>query len=84
MAAQHLAHAATHRPMRAFSVSLRSSAGPLHYTAIARSSGDALTDALALPGLLMPVAASIKPVGTPAAALRLFRTKLALAGLVEA
>ena len=83
MAAQHLAHAAALRPMRAFSVSLRSSAGPLHYTALARSTGDALTDALALPGLQMPVAASIKPVGTPADAQRLFRAKMALADLVE-
>lgn len=83
MAAQQLAHSATSRPMRAFSVRLRSSAGPVDYTALTRSTADALTDALALPGLQPPVAASIKPVGTPASALRLFRAKMALADLVE-
>ena len=83
MAAQQLAHRAPSRPMRAFSVNLRSSAGPIHYTALARSTGDAMTDALALPGLQPPVAASIKPVGTPASALRLFQAKMARADLVE-
>lgn len=83
MAAQQLAHGAAKRPMRAFSVSLRSSAGPVFYTALARSTADALTDALAQPGLQMPVAASIKPVGTQADAMRLFRAKMALADLVS-
>lgn len=71
------------RPMRAFSVRIRSSAGAMNYTALARSSGDALSDALHLPGLTMPVAASVKPVGTSADAMRVFRAKLALADLVE-
>lgn len=83
MAAQSLAHRAASRPMRAFSVRIRSSAGPVNYTALVQSTADALADALALPGLQPPVAASIKPVGTPASALRLFRAKMALADLVE-
>ena len=74
---------AVSRPLRAFSVSLRFADHRLGYTALARSSGDALADALALPGLTPPIAASIKPVGTPADALRLCRAKLALAGLVK-
>lgn len=83
MAAQQQAHSAASRPMRAFSVRIRSSAGPVNYTALVPSTAEALADALALPGLQPPVAASIKPVGTPASALRLFRAKLALADLVE-
>lgn len=83
MAAQQLAHRAASRPMRAFSVSLRSSAGPVCYTALARSSGEALGNALARPDLLPPVAGSVKPVGTSAAALRGYFLKLALADLVE-
>lgn len=71
------------RPLRAFSVSLRFADQRLGYTALARSSGDALADALALPGLVPPVAASIKPVGTPADALRVFQAKCRLADLVE-
>ncbi|WP_341743078.1 hypothetical protein [Azonexus hydrophilus] len=83
MAVQQQAHRAASRPMRAFSVRIRSSAGPVNYTALVPSTAEALTDALALPGLQPPVAASIKPVGTPASALRLFRAKMALADLVE-
>lgn len=83
MAAQQLAHSAASRPLRAFHVSLRSSGFRLDYTALARRSGDALADALALPQLVPPVAASVKPVGTPADALRGFRAKMALADLVE-
>ena len=71
------------RPMRAFHVSLRSAGQRLIYTAIARASGDALHDALLMPGLTPPVAASVRPVGNPADALRLFRAKMAPAGLVE-
>lgn len=83
MAAQQLAHRAASRPMRAFSVRIRSSAGPVNFTALVPSTADALTDALSLPGLQPPIAASIKPVGTPSDALRLFRAKMALAHLVE-
>lgn len=83
MAAQQQAHHAVSRPMRAFTVRIRSSAGPVNYTALVRTTADALTDALGLPGLQPPVAASIKPVGTPDDALYLFRAKLALSDLVE-
>lgn len=67
------------RPLRAFSVTLRSAGQRLAYTALARSSGDALADALALPQLVPPLAASVKPSG----AMRGYRLKLALADLVE-
>ena len=79
MAALQLAHSATPRPIRAFHVSLCSSGNRLDYTALARSSGDALADALALPQLVPPVAASVKP----SEAMRRYRLKLALADLVE-
>lgn len=71
------------RPLRAFSVSLRFADPRLGYTALARSSGDALADALAMPGVQAPVAASVKPVGSPADALRVFRAKCRLADLIE-
>ena len=62
MAAQQPAHSAINRcPLRAFSVSLNSPGGRLDYTALARRSGDALCDALSLPQLSLPVAASVKP-----------------------
>lgn len=84
MPALTLAHPrAAFRPLRAFSVSLRSAGQSIGFTAIARSSGDALTNALALPGLQPPVAASVKPVGSPADALRVFQAKCRLADLVE-
>ena len=71
------------RPLRAFAVSLRTAGQSLAFTAIARSSGDALTNALAMPDLQPPVAASVKPVGSPADALRVFQAKCRLADLVE-
>lgn len=83
MAALQTAHVATSRPLRAFQVSLRSPSGRFRYTALARSSGEALADGLASPALLPPVVGSAKPVGTEAEAMRLFRLKMALAGLVE-
>lgn len=84
MPALTLAHPRTaSRPLRAFSVSLRSAGQSLGFTAIARSSGDALANALAMPGLQPPVAASVKPAGSPADAMRLFRAKCRLADLVE-
>lgn len=84
MPALTLAHPRTaSRSLRAFSVSLRSAGQSLGFTAIARSSGDALTNALALPGLRLPVAASVKPAGSPADAMRLFQAKCRLADLVE-
>lgn len=84
MPALTLAHPRTaFRPLRAFSVSLRSAGHSMAFTAIARSSGDALANALAMPGLQAPVAASVKPVGSPADAMRTFRAKCCLADLVE-
>ena len=53
--------AAAQSPLRAFSVTLRSPGQRLAYTALAHSSGDALCDALSLPGLPLPVCASVKP-----------------------
>jgi hypothetical protein len=84
MPALTLAHPrSAFRPLRAFSVSLRSAGQSFGFTAIARSSGDALVNALALPGLQPPVAASVKPLGSSADALRVFRAKCCLADLVE-
>lgn len=84
MPALTLAHPRTaFRPLRAFSISLRSAGQSMAFTAIARSSGDALANALAMPGLKPPVAASVKPVGSPADAMRTFRAKCRLADLVE-
>lgn len=78
MAAQQQVHR-TPRPMRAYSINLRSAGGCMAYTALARSSGEALCDALASPDLAPPVAASVKPSD----AMKLFRAKLALSNLVE-
>lgn len=65
MAAQQQAYSAIpRRPLRAFSVSLSSPGGRLDYTALARRSGDALCDALALPQVALPVVASVKPAPT--------------------
>jgi len=83
MAAQQLAHRAAPRPMRAYSVNLRSAGGCMTYTALAHSSGEALCNALAAPELAPPMAASIKPLGSTADAMRVFRLKMALADLVE-
>lgn len=84
MPALTLAHSrSAFRPLRAFSVSLRSSGQSLGFTAIANSSGDALLNALALPGIQPPVSASVKPLGSSADALRTFRDKCRLADLVE-
>lgn len=62
MAAQQLAHRAEPRVLREYSIHLRSATEYRSYTALAASSGDALCDALALPGLVPPVAASACPV----------------------
>lgn len=64
------------RTLSPFTVTLRSPGRVIRYTALARSSGEALGHALALPGLTPPVAASVSP-------LELYRRKLALADLVE-
>lgn len=64
------------RPLSPFTVTLRCPGRALRFTALAHSSGEALGHALALPGLPLPVAASVSP-------LALFRKKLALADLVE-
>lgn len=50
------------RPLLPFSISIRSSGSSVRFTALARSSGDALCDALALPGLMPPIAASVSPL----------------------
>lgn len=83
MAHAQIAPSRAHRPIRAFSVTLRSADQRLAYTALARSSGDALADALGGGYVTPPLAASVKPAGTPADALRTYRLKLALADLVE-
>lgn len=62
MAAHQQAHRAASRPLREFSIHLRSATEHLNYTAMAASSGDALCAALAEPGLAPPVAASVCPV----------------------
>lgn len=51
------------RPLRAFHVSLRATGQRLAFTALARSSGDALCNALSIPGLPLPVCACVKPAG---------------------
>ena len=66
----------TPRPMRPFNVTLRCPGRVLRFTALARSSGEALGNALSLPGLTLPVAGSVSP-------LALYRRKLALADLAE-
>lgn len=72
-------------PIRAFSVSLIEAGSTTRrtFTALARSSSDALRNALALPDLNLPVAATVKPVGSMAAAQRTYALKCALADLVE-
>lgn len=76
-------HVRAHRPLRAFDVSLCSAGQRLAYTALARSSGDALSDAITGGYVIPPFSASVKPAGTAAGALRTYRLKLALADLVE-
>lgn len=84
MPALTLAHSRTaSRPLRAFSVSIHSAGQSFGFTAIARSSGDALANALSMPDLQPPVAACVKPAGSPADAMRLFQAKCRLADLVE-
>jgi hypothetical protein len=63
MPAIHTAHlrAAT-RPLRAFSITLCSAGHRIDYTALARSSGDALGDALSRPDIAVPCSASVKPI----------------------
>lgn len=72
-------------PLRAFSISIAEagSATRRTFTALARSSSEALRNALALPDLNLPVAATVKPVGSMAAAQRTYALKCALADLVE-
>ena len=83
MAHASIAPTGASRSLIPFSVKLRSAGRAVHFTALARSSGDALCNALALPDLAPPISGSVKPVGTPEDAQRLYRTKLALADLVE-
>ncbi|MFZ2972278.1 MAG: hypothetical protein WA049_06535 [Ferribacterium limneticum] len=45
-----------------FTIKLRSLGSSVRFTALARSSGDALCNALAMPGLLPPIAASVSPL----------------------
>lgn len=67
------------RTLIPFSIKLRSAGRSVQFVAFARSSGDALCDALALPDLALPVAASVKPVD----GMRVFSLKTTLADLVE-
>jgi hypothetical protein len=55
----------------------------MSYTAIARSSGDALNIALTNPALLPPFSANVKPVGSSVNARRVAALKGALSCLVE-
>lgn len=50
------------RTLLPFSISLRSPGSSLRFTALAHSSGEALCDALAMPGLMPPIAASVRPI----------------------
>lgn len=72
-------------PLRAFSISIAEAGSTTRrtFTALARSSSDALRNALALPDLNLPVAATVKPLGSMAAAQRTYALKCALADLVE-
>lgn len=45
-----------------FTVKLRSLGSSIRFTALAHSSGEALCNALAMPGLMPPVAASVSPL----------------------
>jgi len=72
-------------PLRAFSISIAEAGSTTRrtFTALARSSSEALRNALALPDLNLPVAATVKPVGSMAEANRVIALKMALADLVE-
>ena len=83
MPATITAHSSARRNLIPFAVKLRTAGRALHFTALARSSGEALCNALALPDLAPPIAASVKPVGSAADAKRGYRLKLAHADLVE-
>lgn len=83
MAHATIAPTSARRNLIPFAVKLRSADQTMQFTALARSAGEALCNALELPDLAPPVAASVKPVGTAAAAHRTYRLKLALADLVE-
>lgn len=61
MAAQQLAQSALSRPLREFSIHLRSATEYRCFIALARSSSEALCDALNDPALVPPVAASARP-----------------------
>lgn len=83
MPATTIAPTGARRNLIPFSVKLRSAGHAVQFVALARSSGEALCNALALPDLLPPISGSVKPVGTSADALRTYRLKTALAVLVE-
>ena len=73
-------------PLRAFSVTLTEAGSTPQrrtFTALAKSSSEALRNALTLPNLALPVAATVKPAGSMADANRVFALKMALADLVE-
>lgn len=53
------------RPLLPFSISIRSPGSAVRFTALARSSGDALCNALALLDLAAPIAASGRPLQRP-------------------
>lgn len=83
MPATTIAPTGARRSLIPFTIKLRSAGRAVQFVSLARSSGEALCNALALPDLVPPVSGSVKPVGTPADAQRLYRTKLALADLVS-
>lgn len=58
------AHSSASRTLIPFSVKLRTAGRALHFTALARSSGEAFCNALAMPDLAPPIAASVRPLST--------------------
>ncbi|MGV0998266.1 MAG: hypothetical protein ACOYBQ_02945 [Fluviibacter sp.] len=73
-------------PLRAFSVTLTEAGTTPQrrtFTTLAKSSSEALRNALTLPNLALPVGATVKPVGLMADANRVFALKMALADLVD-
>lgn len=83
MAHATIAPSGARRSLIPFSVKLRSAGRAVQFVALARSSGEALCNALALPNLAPPVSGSVKPVCSPADAQNIYRLKLAIADLVE-
>ena len=64
MATAITAHSSASRTLTPFAIKLRTTGRALHFTALARSSGEALCNALAMPDLAPPIAASVRPLST--------------------